>query len=463
MSGKMRHTWEDGACRGNIGRLRFEMAKPDERRVVITGMGLISPLGNDYSTFASALRNGQSGVTPLSKENGEDTVIGYGGAAREFSGHVDDFGDLDKDQKRAIRKGIKLMCREIQMGVAAAQLSLQHAGLSAGDYDPNRSGVVYGCDHILSTHEEFVDAIGACIKDDQAFSLSRWTERGMSQVTPLWLLKYLPNMPASHIAIYNDLRGPNNSLTYREASSNLALGEAYTTIRRGSAETMIAGATGCSMAMLKTLHIAVQYQIANGQHQASQAARPFDLERTGMVPGEGAGAIVLETLERAQARGAQIYGEIVGVGSSVAQTRTGAARSRLAMANAMRASLRSADFSIDDIGHVHAHGLGTRQMDIDESSAINDVFSARRQPVPVVAAKSYFGNLGASTGLIELMASIQAWESDRLFPVQNYETPDPDCQIAVVRDDKTPAGSCFLNLNCSPQGQASAALVRQFA
>jgi len=438
------------------------MVSSQSKRVVITGIGLISPLGNDYETFCGALRRGQSGVTAVQGPGGPVGVIRSGGAAREFTGRIDDYGELEKDQKRAIRKGVKLMCREIQMGVAAAQRSLRHAGLAVGKYDPERSGVVYGCDHILSTHDEFVKAIQASVRDQSDFTLRGWVEHGIGEVTPLWLLKYLPNMPASHIAIYNDLRGPNNSLTYREASGNLAIGEAFSTIRRGGADTMVAGATGCSMVMLKSLHVAVQYQMANGEHQPAHASRPFDLHRTGMVAGEGAGAVVLETLERAESRGAKIYGEVVGGGSSVAQTRTGAARPRVAIANAMRACLRSAGLGNHDIGHLHAHGLATRHMDLAEAQAIQDVFADRPESVPVVAGKSYFGNLGAGTGIVELVASLQALDYGRLFPILNYDTPDPDCPIAAVRDNETASGDCFLNINCSPQGQASGIVVRRF-
>ena len=140
-----------------------------------------------------------------------------GAEARDFSGQIRDFGQLEANQQKTIRKGLKVMCREIQMGVAAAQRALQDAGLKANGYDCDRTGCVYGSDYIMTLPDEFTEGIRNCV-DEEGFHFSRWAEHGLPKVAPLWLLKYLPNMPASHIAIYNDLRGPNNSITLREAS-----------------------------------------------------------------------------------------------------------------------------------------------------------------------------------------------------------------------------------------------------
>ena len=158
--------------------------------------------------------------------------------AREFTGDIENFGPLEKEQKKAIRKGLKVMCRECQMGVAAAQLALSDAGLvvGGGTYDPERTGCVFGADYMLTMPEEFSAGINRCRDAEGTFDYNRWATDGMPQLSPLWLLKYLPNMPASHVAIYNDLRGPNNSITHREAAANLAIGEAYRTILRGSAD-----------------------------------------------------------------------------------------------------------------------------------------------------------------------------------------------------------------------------------
>lgn len=437
------------------------MSDNSQGRVVITGMGLVSPLGLTPDQLWSALEEGQSGVSRLTSVPTEFLPTHIGGEARQFTGNIDDFGELEKTVKRTIKKGLKLMCREIEMGVAAAQRALQHASLDQpGKYDPERTGAVYGSDYIMTLPDEFTAGIRKCIDEDGQFDFSRWAEEGMPEVTPLWLLKYLPNMPASHIAIYNDLRGPNNSITLREASGNLAVAEAYNTIVRGSADIMVAGATGTRIHPLRTVHVVLQEEIANGEDPA-KACRPFDLNRSGMVVGEGSGAVVLETLSSAQSRGATIYGEVVGHGSSTVLDRKCVAKLDEALANAMRQALRNTGMDSSELGHVHAHGLATHHCDAQESKAINAVFADRRDSIPVTAAKSYFGNLGAGGGIVELIASLLALQNDRLFPVLNYETPDPDCAINVVHGEATSPGNSFINCNVTPQGQASAVVVRK--
>jgi len=383
------------------------------------------------------------------------------GEARDFTGEIADFGRLEKEQVRTIRKGLKVMCREIQMGVAAAQLALQDAGLKPGGYDVDRTGAVYGSDHIMTTPDEFAEGVRSCLTPDDRFDFTRWATDGMAKVTPLWLLKYLPNMPASHVAIYNDLRGPNNSITLREASSNLAVAEAYSTVLRDHADIMLAGATGTRLHPLRTIHVALQEECAEGDGEPEKMSRPFDLNRRGMVLGEGAGAIVVEELRSAQARGVPIYAEIVGFGSSAAADPGRGGNIRQALENVARQALAKAHLTPDQLGHFHAHGLATRKGDEDEAAAIQAVFGARSQPVPVTAAKSYMGNLGAAGGLVELITSILALYHGQLFPILNYETPDPRCPIRAVRSFGEPAGDSCLSVNVTPQGQASAVLARR--
>jgi 3-oxoacyl-[acyl-carrier-protein] synthase II len=429
---------------------------------VITGWGVICPLGNSPEALSQALVAGRSGVAPLASLPAGALPVAFGGEAREFTGHVDDFGPLEGDQKKSIRKGLKVMCREAQMGVAAAQLALADAGFSSGKYDPERAGVVYGADYMVSAPDELNSIVAACLENGHGFEFARWAPEGMGKMNPLWLLKYLPNMPASHIAIYNDLRGPNNSITLREASANLAVGEAFRVIARGHAELMVAGATGTRVHPVKAVHAVLQEELATNGRPAERVSRPFDLARSGVVLGEGAAAIVLEELESAVARGAAIRGEVVGSGSSSAADLNLSARRDLAMANAMRACLRDARAEPADVGHVHAHGLSTRSCDAEEARAIREVFGSRADLLPVTAAKSYFGNLGAGSGLVELIASGLALANGGLFPILNYETPDPDCPVAAVTKAGVPSGDSFLNLNVTPQGQASCVMVRRF-
>ena len=423
-------------------------------------MGLISPLGNDKESLWDALVGGRSGVARFSLVPPETMPVAFGAEAREFHGSIDDFGPLAKEQTKAIRKGLKVMCRECQMGVAAAQRALADAGLTPGRFDPDRVGIEFGTDHMVTMPEEFSDGILKCLDADWRFDFLRWATDGMPKMNPLWLLKYLPNMPASHLAIFNDLRGPNNSLTLREAAANIAVGEARQIILRDQADVMVVGATGTRIHPIKAIHARQQEELAQWDGDPAEASRPFERDRTGMVLGEGAAAIVLEERASAEARGATIYAEVLAGTSSSVAGRDRVAQRGLAMKNALEMALKSANLRPEDVGFVNAHGLSTRSADVEEARAINQVFGSRACPVPVVAPKGHFGNLGAGSGMVELIAGVLALGHGRLFPVLNYQLPDPDCPVSVVTaaEDQGP-GRCFAKLSVTPQGQASAALL----
>jgi 3-oxoacyl-[acyl-carrier-protein] synthase II len=427
---------------------------------VITGIGLVSPLGNDLDTFWTALVEGRSGVGPFSLTPPGALPIAFGAEARQFRGAIEDFGPLPKDQAKAIRKGLKVMCRECQMGCAAAQWALAHAGLTPGNFDPERVGITFGTDHMLTMPEDFNEGILRCLDAEGRFDFSRWATDGLPKLNPLWLLKYLPNMPACHLAIYNDLRGPSNSVTLREASANIAIAEAFQTIVHDRADVMVVGATGTRIHPIKAIHTRQQEELAVGNGDPARASRPFDRDRTGMVLGEGAAAIILEDLGRATARGATLFAEVLGGASSSVAGPDRLAHPEQALRNAMEMTLHRAGLAPEAVGFVNAHGLSTRSGDVAEAWAINRVFGGRSSPIPVVAPKSHFGNLGAGSGLIELIAGVLALAHGRLFPVLNYETPDPDCAIAIVAaGQERPSGTSFVNLSFTPLGQASAALV----
>jgi len=434
------------------------MLESTSRRVAITGIGLVCPLGASRDALWEALSNGASGIGPLESLPVENLPASFGGEARHFNGKIDNFGELHKDVKRAIRKNTKLMCREIAMGVAAAQLALNDAALEFGGTDPERTGVIYGADYIMTLPDEFVAGVRECTDEHGEFHFSEWAEKGLPEVTPLWLLKYLPNMPASHVAIYNDFRGPNNSITVREASANLAIAEAYTILQRGAADIMVAGSTGTRVHPLRTVHMSLQEEIAGNGAEPTKASRPFDAGRTGMVLGEGAAAVVLEETDAAKQRGATVFAEIAGYGSSTVCDKDFVARYDTALANAMRAALQKAEMTPADIGHIHAHGLSTQRCDAEEAAAITTVFGSREQSPGVGSAKSNFGNLGAASGMVELAASIMAMHHGQLFPVLNYETPDPACDLNIATASSK-AGSSVMNINVTPQGQASAVIV----
>jgi 3-oxoacyl-[acyl-carrier-protein] synthase II len=423
-------------------------------------MGLVSPLGNSKEAMWDNLAASRTGIGPITMTAEGVLPLKFAAEAKEFTGEIDNFGPLDKEQKKAIRKGTKMMCRESQMAVASAQIALGDAGLTSPKYDPLRFGVSFGSDYMISLPEDFAEGIHQCTDGDRRFHFERWGTEGLGKMNPLWLLKYLPNMPASHICIYNDLRGPSNSVTVREASSNVAIGEAYQIISRGSADAMLAGCTGTRLNPSKVMHIALQEELASPEVEPAKASRPFDLNRTGMVLGEGAGAVILESLSAAQARGAAIFGEILAAASSCVAGRRQLANRRQAVENVLKSLLGASGLKPEEIGHVNAHGLGTRSCDLEEAQAIAAVFGERK--VPVVAMKSYCGNIGAAGGVVEMIASLMALKAGNLFAALNHETPDPECPISMPSNGSTASGSTFINLSVTPQGQASGILVRRF-
>lgn len=433
-----------------------------KRRVVITGVGVVSPLGNSTADVWDALANGRSAIDTIRSVPVDGLPIRIAAEARQFAtDDIDSFGPLEKDRKKAIRKALKMMSRECQMGLAAGQLALGDARLDAQAVAPERIGVEYNADFMITMPDDFTDSIAACLDESGRFVFDRWAADGMPRMNPLWLLRYLPNMPAAHLAIYNDLRGPNNSLTLREAGGNAALVEAFHVIQRGAADAMVVGATGSRLNPLQFVHSIQQEQLSDLNDSPAESIRPFDLNRRGTVLGEGAAAVVLEDEEIARKRGAVIYGELLGgavVASTGAQMR---ADRRKGLQNAMALALQRCQLTPAAIGHVNAHGLGTQLCDQEEAQAINGVFSAANRDVPVVAVKSYCGSLGAAGGLVEIVASLLALKNNRLFRVLNYQTPDPNCPVHPVVDEGVPPGDCFININVTPQGLSSAAVIRR--
>lgn len=433
-------------------------ASDNPRRVVITGLGLISPLGNTPTGLWAALMAGRSGVAATTLLPPDRQPLRFAAEARDFTGEIEDFGPLEKERKKAIKKGLKVMCRETRMAVAAAQLAIADAGFADTSPNADTAGVVLGSDYMLTMPEDYEGSMRKCAPAGE-FEFPRWGSEGLGEMAPLWMLKYLPNMPASHIAIYNDLRGPNNSLTMREASSNLAIGEALRTIQRGHADLMVAGATGTRILPMQAIHALQTEQMAAENCDPTKASRPFDMHRTGMVAGEGAGMVVLEEWTSAHARGANIYAEVRGFGSANVADSSLHGKWDRALARAMQSTLRDAGIAASKVGHINAHGLSTINGDASEARAICEVFGPLAKRLPVFAPKSYFGNLGAGSGVVELIVSVLALNDGRLPRTLNYETPDPACPLEVVDNDSTPAGGSFLNLSVTPQGQAAVLLV----
>lgn len=429
-----------------------------DRDVVITGIGVVSPLGLDLETFWQAIAAGRSGIHRTDMFQGLAAPDQVGGAIEEFTEEA-----ARKVYLKEHRKNLKAMCREIQLGVASAMLAVQHSQLDLKTINHERLGVEFGANLMLSAPDILSPACGACSENPQhEFHFAEWGAQGLPKMEPLWLLRYLPNMPACHISIVADARGPSNSLTLDDASGNTVIGEAQRILLRNAADVMITGGTGTTLHPIKTLHLALWHDLATTPAEPERRARPFDRDRGGRVVAEGACSFILEDRGHAQARNARIWGHILGTGGSTVTERDGRPKYREALAQAMRVALKNAGVSPEEVGHVNAHGLGTKDVDLCEALAIHDVFGddlGRR--VPVTAPKSFLGNSGAGSGTLELAASLVALSHGVIPATLNYEHPDPEMPpLNIVTGHPRPAANkVVLNVNVSRIGQASAAVV----
>ncbi len=390
------------------------MATHDD--IVITGIGVVSPIGVGREAFWGAMASGTSGIRPI-------TGFDASGLAVRFGSQVVDF-----DPKLFVRprKSLKVMSRDIQLGFAAADLAVADAGLVAGGVEPTRFGVVFGGDMIYADIEDLESTYRRAAAGG-AFDYHLWAEAIQQEVHPLWLLKHLPNMTASHVAIAHDARGPNNSIVLGDVSGLLAVAEAASVIRRGWADVMIAGGTGCRLHPTAMVARGAAQLSHRGDDFAS-ASRPFDRDRDGLVNGEGAGAVILESREHATRRGASIIGRILATASRCEPRARRDGVSGAALRQAIRAAREAAGLEVRDVGHVNAHGLSTIEMDRAEAGAI----VAELGDTPVTAPKSSFGHLGAGGGVVEMLASVLGLTAGVVPPTRSYRTPDPQCPVAVV-------------------------------
>jgi 3-oxoacyl-[acyl-carrier-protein] synthase II len=413
--------------------------------IVITGVGVVSPIGIGCDAFWQALATGTSGIRPVDLFDASSLRVRFGGQIPDF----------DPKQFVRPRKSLKVMSREIQLGFAAADLAIADAGIGEGIVEPDRFGVVFGNDMIYADLEDLEQTYRRSSHHGQ-FDFHLWSEAIQEELHPLWLLKHLPNMTASHVAIAHDARGPNNSIVLGDVSGLLAIAEAASVIRRGWADVMLAGGTGCRLH--PTALVARGDAMLSHRADDFQAAcRPFDRDRDGMVNGEGAGVIVLEAREHAVARGATIRGVLT---ATAARCEPRARRDGLtgsSLRQAIRAVCEAAGMSPKDVGHVNAHGVGIIEMDRAEASAI----AAELGDVPVTAPKSFFGHMGAGGGVVELAASILGLARGLVPPTLNYHEPDPTCPVNVVHGGPL-AGRppTAVKVNVCSTGQAVAVAIR---
>lgn len=419
------------------------------RRAVITGIGIINPIGQGREAFWQSLQVGRSGVRRLH-------AYDVSGLPVQIAGEIPDF-DAKKFIDKKQGKNLKVMARTIQLAVSAAQLALDDSGIDKEKLDPTRFGIEFGAGLIATDLEDLGPASKASVNcQPGAVDLEKWGEQGIPSMTPLWMLKYLPNMLACQVSIMHNAQGPNNTITESDVASLLALGESFRILTRGHADFMLVGGADSRLNPLSMVRQCLFLPLSPSNDVPEKACKPFDRRRNGLVLGEGAGVVVMEDFDHARQRGAKILAEVIGFGSAFDRGRTGAG-----LARAIRAALADAGVGPDQIDHINAQGYGTVPADIWEAKGLVEVFGPNGPPV--FAGKSYFGNLGAGSSISEISASLLAMHHGQLPPTLNFEEPDPACPVTVAAGGLRPVTKpCFLKIAFTDVGQCGALVCRKW-
>ncbi len=382
------------------------------RRVVITGMGAVTPLGNDVLTFWTGLVQGRSGVGTITIYDATDQPVRIAGEVKD----LDVVALLGAKQARRVD-------RFSQLVLVAADEAIADAGLTFGRNGNNRStGVMIGTG---------IGGISTLLDNYDTMK-----ERGPSRVSALMVPMMMPNAGAGEVAIKYGLHGPALSLASACATGSNAIGEAGEYIRRGAAEVMVCGGGESVMHPITLAAFASMRAVSQRNDDPQRASRPFDADRDGFVMGEGAGVLVLESLDHAQGRGARIFAELVGYGtSSDAFHITAPDEDGRGAALSMQAALDDAGLQPEEIDYINAHGTSTPLNDPIETRAIRAVFGPHADRIPVSATKSMIGHLMGAAGAVEAIACVKSLETGTIHPTINYETPDPECDLDYVPNE----------------------------
>ena len=379
-----------------------------KKRVVITGLGVVSPVGNNIEEFWEALISGKSGA-------GKITRFDVSNFTTQIAAEVKGFDPLNYIDKKEARR----MDLSEQYSLAAAFQVMQDAKLDSNSYDPEKAGTIIG------------SGIGGIETLEKQHSI--YLKDGPGRVSPFFVPMMIIDMSAGLVSIRYNLKGPNYATVSACASGANAIGDAFKIIQRGDAEVMIAGGSEASITPLSLAGFCSARALSTRNEEPEKASRPFDKLRDGFVMGEGSGMIVLESLEHAQRRGAKIYAEIIGVGMSAdAYHITAPAPGGEGAARAMKLALKDAELEPEDVDYINTHGTSTDLGDISETQAIKNVFGERAYKIPANSTKSMIGHLLGAAGAVELIAVLKSMEKGVLHPTINQEVPDPECDLDYV-------------------------------
>ena len=378
------------------------------KRVVITGIGCISPVGNDVSTMWSNLLAGKSGVGLITHYDTSQFDVKIAAEVKDFDG-VAFFGSREA----------RRMDRFVQFAMASALQAVSQANLVISETNRDRIGVILGT------------GIGGMHTLSQQMDV--YIQRGPDRVSPFLVPMMLPDSAAGMLAIQLGVRGPNMAIVSACASGTNAIGEAVESIRRGSADVIITGGSEAVIVPIAMAGLGVMTALSRRNGEPERASRPFDKERDGFVMGEGAGILIIESLEHALSRGATILGEISGYGTSNDAFHISApAENGAGAAICMQIALQNAGLTINDIDYINAHGTSTPLNDKSETAAIKTIFGSHAYEVPISSTKSMTGHLLGAAGAVEAVICAKVLEDEILPPTINYEIPDPDCDLDYV-------------------------------
>lgn len=380
----------------------------NKRRVVITGMGVISPIGIGKEVFFSSLKEGKSGVDIISRFNPE-------GLSTKIAAEVKDFEPIEYIDK----KEAKRMDRYTQFAVAASKMALEDAHINREVIDEDRMGVCIG------------SGIGGIETFENQYKVMM--EKGVGRVSPFFIPMMISNIAAGYISMTFNAKGPNMTVVTACASSTNAIGEAYKMIERNDADIMITGGTEASITPISIAGFCSMKALSERNDEPQKASRPFDKDRDGFVMGEGSGIIIFEELEHAQKRGARIYGEIVGYGSTAdAYHITAPAPDGEGAFKAMKKAMEDACINPEQIDYINAHGTSTELNDKYETMAIKKLLGQHAYKVSISSTKSMTGHLLGAAGAVEAIACLMAINEGIIPPTINYSKADENCDLDYV-------------------------------
>ncbi len=431
-------------------------------RVVITGLGAVTPLGLTVSDTWEGLCAGTCGIDKI-------TAFDPVGFNCKLAGQVPDY-KIRNYVPKTYRKAVKLMSRDIELAVIAANEALLHAGLITRGIDPEkinvnpeRMAINLGAGLISCDLVELAPAVAASITDGK-FDIHKWGKEGLELVTPLWLLKYLPNMLACHIGIIHDIQGPSNTITCAETSAHLSIAEAAQIIARGGSDFALAGGAEAKVNPIVMIRQCLLKRATNQNNdEPASACRPFDADAKGSVFGEAAGVVILESLENAERRGAKIYAEVVGIGhsNSINPAYEHLEPDGKGIEIAIKKAMADAKIEPGDLDLIIPHGTGIAADDLAEAKAIQSALGEAAAKTPVWPTKSMLSNTGAASGAVDIIAAVCAMVDGRIPAAKNCDKKANGCGLNIPNQPQEKDIRYALSCSYTYGGQTAALILKQ--